>query len=1242
MINRLYLLMLCVLLLTIVAQAEDGIALAKLITQAKPGAKINVPAGTFELGEIRVPTGVTVRGAGFKQTFLVGNLLITDAANVTVTDLTVQDAPGAAFAVVNSKTVTLSSIRAQHSGVGILLDHSEGVHVENNIIAGNRAGVILRQMATSSVVNCTLTDNSEIAFNLADTRNCTVFNNLVTNSQLGVMAASDNQALALDYNLYVVLFVGSTTDGEPVRESLSNWSSRFGYDRHSLELKMDYADAKAGDYRPVTPLPWAPWHTTATNWGTTELAGVKSPTLDVTGKRRQGRPDLGAVETTPLVAAKADGRFTVSSGAGVTSAGLFTPDGSNVSWLFQNLPLAKGNYEFALPPTIKSGDYELRVAESNLSLRYVMPVGSIGVDNSLENSSSIDPALVIFDSQDNPVLFQGGAEDQTQARSFEPGMQKARWRIDGNGGAAGAVATPGGELFFIRKDGMLYKVNAVSGEGIPIAGASFRKQISNVFSSSITGMAELNGNLYVADPEKNKIFVTGSEELTFTRGIDLPSPRWPSADRKNNLLWVISGEKLLALDAAGAIKYQATPVEKPVALSVNAGRLAVYSAATRRVHIFDCSDPAKLKPLTIIGREWKPGDTNLGRINLDRLSGTGSVALAVNGDVVVLDDDAPRLFKADGTFVRAPMPIWGQFVACGWWTGADGKPELQISGMAQTQTISLNADMGMWQPGTRYTMPTINPSVVAAYFTEGGRNYLACTEEQSQKRWLVRVEQNGVGIPVMLLAPVKDKAEYTVQSDANGDNIIDDQDPVLAVNGPDGKSVTNLQFTTDGRLLAGGRIIPYKTDNKGGLTYDWSKYDPSLPAALPTGGQGNFNGGFLADGSWLAGGGPGRGFGGGYTVVSALGADGKPRWEHRLDYHNTIGSFRSARVLPDLVLGMATEELDTFFLTHDGLGLGIVGPSSDFRWTGFWHDQDWSLRSVVAPNGRQYVLLGDYVRHTAHLMEIIGLDTVTHAQVKVAVSEARAAELANAKSEPVHNPIPAKIIVPFVKLATPLPINGDLKKWRDAKVNPAIMISPAGVASDDCSALIRCGWQGDDLYFQVIKFDNVVTFHQDSNMHYKQDSTELAMNGGFMSGYKFSVTRTTDKGEIALAESFLLESAFLDAAKVPRVIRVLDNAKEVDERRLIEQAYGVDLTNSKVIITEFKLPVHYIWGNDPWPNGKRSPAAPLEMKAGTGFWFGMFIDDNDVPGTDVQKAYSWPVTFQAFGNANYGAWGVLE
>ena len=66
------------------------------------------------------------------------------------------------------------------------------------------------------------------------------------------------------------------------------------------------------------------------------------------GKPRVNMVDLGAFEGLPGER-PADGKFTVTSGSGITSAGTL-PSTTACAILFQNLPLAKGTYGYGCPP----------------------------------------------------------------------------------------------------------------------------------------------------------------------------------------------------------------------------------------------------------------------------------------------------------------------------------------------------------------------------------------------------------------------------------------------------------------------------------------------------------------------------------------------------------------------------------------------------------------------------------------------------------------------------------------------------------------------------------------------------------------------------------------------------------------------------------------------------------------------------------------------------------------------------
>lgn len=1246
------------------AQTTDGAPLASKIAAAKPGATVKLPAGRFHLGNISIPPGVHVIGAGYGTTILdatgFDNGLMLKGGKSAVSDLTVENASSAGIAVQGAADAGVSRVRVLGCGIGVILDGATTSRLENAIVAGNRTGIVMLRSAKSAIINCTASGNGNLSLSLGGNTDCAAFNNLLVGSQVGVFAAKDNRNLALDFNLYTALYCGGLT-GEPARESLPAWRDASGYDRHSVELKVALADAKTNsdtsDFHPVTPLTWAPTRATSSDWGAKMLAGFAAPLLDMDGKKRVGETDLGAYEASFPAPRPADGKFTVQGGpgvtsSGITSAGLYSADGKQVALLFQNLPLAKGTYDFWLPGGLKlaPGSYEVRVAESDVHLRYIGLIGNGdaagGVPNDKANSAAIDPVLVVFDRADHPILFQDGAEDHVQVHSFDTAFKLANWSVSGDAGARAAVVDDKDRLLYLNyvsgkaADGVnLYAVDAATGKGIPIQNGSYRKIITGVFSESITGMTALGESLFVADTTANKVYVGSTADLTFTKSFDVPAPSYPAADVKNKLVWVISGEKILALDpATGAVKYSAQPVARPVGLSVNNGRLAVGSAVTKRIHVFDCSDPANLKPLTALGREWKPGETGFGPLQPDRLIQMGPVALNSKGDAAIIAGNV-RFFRADGSLARYHLSFWGQHTPSGLLTGPDGKVALHFSGMNSTHTASLNPATETWKSGFQLDRNSGSGELVC-FFTEGGQNFAVYDPKTANADHstfeIVRYEDGQAKAAVQYAFDDKRGAE-TMRTDSNNDGVIDDKDAAATLmNGPDGKPIAGLRFQQDGRLVAAGNIIPRTGLNAARVpVWDWSKYAPGKLGVNPAPGQGDFNGDVLPDGGWAYATNIGkvRGFGGGFNTIQAMDAAGNVRWTFPIDYHITTGGSRSVRVLPGVLTATATEELDTVFVSPDGLPMGVAGPGPDFHWEGFWHDQDWSIRTFT-DGGKRYMVLGDYTHHGYHWMEIQGVDGVKRSVTPLVLDTPTTDRLAALPvPERIETPIPPTPSLVVRKLAAPLAVDGDLEKWRKLGIAPQILVSPPGIAPNDASALVRVAYEGDNLYFQVIKFDDVVTMHQPLQKHYKQDSTEFALFGGFMGGYKFSVTHTTDIGDILYREQFLMNKDLnLDPAKAPRVIKVLDNARDVEERKLIENSYGVDLSNSKVIITEFKIPVDYAWDGRP----------PMEMKSGNGFWLGLFIDDNDTPGLDDQRAYPWPATFAAFGNPDQGAWAVLE
>jgi hypothetical protein len=228
------------------------------------------------------------------------------------------------------------------------------------------------------------------------------------------------------------------------------------------------------------------------------------------------------------------------------------------------------------------------------------------------------------------------------------------------------------------------------------------------------------------------------------------------------------------------------------------------------------------------------------------------------------------------------------------------------------------------------------------------------------------------------------------------------------------------------------------------------------------------------------------------------------------------------------------------------------------------------------------------------------------------------------------------------RLAKPFTIDKDMQKWRDAGISPAAIVTPESGSADitgpdDCSAIVRLAYHGQDLYVQTIVFCKTVSFHQPLGKMFQQDGIEMGFNG-FMQGFKYNVSITTDHGPTVYRNKFVSPSydRIYTDQEVPRSIAVLDDAAKVDERKYIEAIYGVDLSHSKVIVTEFKLPLTAEVGL------AGDPAQLKEVAPGKSFWIGFLINDNDTPGGDVQKTLVWPPTYGTFNVKESGALATFE
>ena len=207
-------------------------------------------------------------------------------------------------------------------------------------------------------------------------------------------------------------------------------------------------------------------------------------------------------------------------------AGLFTPENTAVHYLFQGLPLKKGTYTFALPARdlfgrpIAPGKYELRVVESAVDWTYRGMTSNAGIDNTPQNADSVHVGLVTYTSEGRLLTASGWSERHINLKQSDPATGKADWVFQGSADSVGLCVAPDNKAFLVRngngKSVDIYKIDLAT--GIPVARADGRLYVNvkDKFKSQyLAGIAELDGKLFVADIDADKIYFDTAEGLNF-------------------------------------------------------------------------------------------------------------------------------------------------------------------------------------------------------------------------------------------------------------------------------------------------------------------------------------------------------------------------------------------------------------------------------------------------------------------------------------------------------------------------------------------------------------------------------------------------------------------------------------------------------------------------------------------------------------------------------------------------------
>ena len=815
-------------------------------------------------------------------------------------------------------------------------------------------------------------------------------------------------------------------------------------------------------------------------------------------------------------------------------------------------------------------------------------------------------------------------------------------------------------------------------------------------------LASAGGKIFLADSENNKIYISNADNPLFDISFPAESPDSLSGDDTTGLVWYISkGEVVQTINDKGNVINRGRPVAKPIALACRNKRLAIASAETGKVHVFDVSEPGKWKVLFTIGTGTDP----IGLVAPDRfefkISKYSDVAavrtdLAVgpNGEIAVLHGRRVAMFDPKGQLIRDTWAdfCWDMFPV----NYSDAAPTGFYNGKGYS--FSINALTKSWQPQAKWAVPT--GCSLYRFFAFNGKKYALGT--QLFPKWFTN-GQNGTGFVICAIdeyvaRPISQymydekNRNWQIRRDANGDGTIDNNDsfsPWKTVDGrdmvlpthfasysypsrdgslkllfqpdrpgidlwPDGQTIRGvvIEITADAngipQLVVENNNLPRMAQVTFPSPYSNSEEEDISYCA---GGNGMLP---ASDGGWVffpylksSPAMKGNIVNGSGSDLIGVTAGGNIRWFRSF---NEAGPAIALSKINGLITVGGCWEAEIYTMTEDGLSTGNFGLPLAAHYRFGLMDHPNVLQPFIGNDGQQYYLMGEFMSNCANWFALRNSDTIRISTKPLRISNTTAETLRALPLKVISTSLPKPPTIMVNKLAKPLPVDGDLVKWRKAGITPQVLLTPDGAGGGvagpaDACGILRMAYEGDNLYFQVLVFDNQVVQYQPANKFYMQDAIEISLNGYAVGGFKYNLTRVRDEGEYLFRDRWFSEklSRALDPVIAPRVVKILPDAENVEERLLIESIYGVNLTKSSVIIYECKLPVNEVYNKDQQFNKDLGlPEYPIQMKSASTFHFGIQIDDSDEPGADVQHFISWPSSYNTWAPAELHATAVFE
>ena len=218
--NRLF--AVCLGFLMGVAAMGSEVNVAMQVASAKKGTTVTLPAGTFKAGDLLLPEGISLKGAGYGKTVLDASghengLIMRGNRKAQVSDLTIINSIQAGITIEGAMKLTIERVRVLHCGGALVINHATNCSFSNLVLADNKSGVSLVNSTNSSLINTTIANTDSAGIRVNGCNNVAIFNNIVANVPYGITVGTTNGTLAIDHNLYIANFVGQL-QGEMIRK----------------------------------------------------------------------------------------------------------------------------------------------------------------------------------------------------------------------------------------------------------------------------------------------------------------------------------------------------------------------------------------------------------------------------------------------------------------------------------------------------------------------------------------------------------------------------------------------------------------------------------------------------------------------------------------------------------------------------------------------------------------------------------------------------------------------------------------------------------------------------------------------------------------------------------------------------------------------------------------------------------------------------------------------------------------